>query len=78
MGATPLEIAIIRAHEFAAGIAAQAAMEDIVRQIEECNLGVSDDTLPTDVRIRAGKQLRGITALIQVIATGRETVGISA
>jgi hypothetical protein len=78
MGATPLEIAIIRAHEFVAGIAAQAAMEDIVRQIESCKIGASDDTLPTDVRIQAVKQLRGITALIQVIATGRESCGISA
>ena len=78
MEPTPLEIAVIRAHEFSAGIAAQAILQGMIKKSEECSAAMKDRTLPNDVRVEALKEVRHINLVFEFIATGREALGISA
>lgn len=75
---TPLEQAVLNAHEVPLGIAGMAILRDLVQQGDEASIGAKDRSLPLGVRAEALKESRHVNQTIQLLATIQETNGISA
>lgn len=78
MNLTPLEYAVLNAHEVPLGIAGMAILRDLIQQGDEATLGAKDRTLPREVRAEALKESRHVNQTITLLATIQETNGISA
>ena len=75
---TPLEEAIINAHEFAAGLASAAIINDMVLRSEESTKAIFDRDLPQDVRAQALKDRRECNQALNLVASAQALIGISA
>jgi len=75
---TPLEEAILNAHEFAAGLASMAIVHDMVQRSEESSKAVRDRELPREIRAQALKDGRECNQALNLVASARALVGISA
>jgi hypothetical protein len=75
---TPLERAILSAYDFSAGLAAIAMIQDLLRQGEDASLGVTDRSLPIEIRQEAMKDVRHVNTTLVLLATVQEAQGISA
>ena len=75
---TPLEEAVINAYDFAAGLASMALVYDMIQRSEECSIAVKDRELPHEIRVQALKDSRHCNQTLNLVATAREVMGISA
>ena len=75
---TPLEEAILNAHEFAAGLASMAIVHDMVQRSEESSKAVRDRELPREIRAQALNDGRECNQALNLVASARALVGISA
>mgnify|MGYP003128609015 CR=1 FL=1 len=75
---TPLEEAVLNAHDFAAGLAAMAQLEEMLTKSKECRIAWHDRDLPREVRVEALKESREINSALSLVATVRAVIGISA
>ena len=78
MKTTPMEEAILNAHEFAAGMAALGIVHDLVKKSTADLTGSTDLALPLDVRIQARQDANAAIQMLSLIATTQAVVGISA
>jgi len=75
---TPLEEAVINAQDFAAGLASMALVHDMILRSEEYNTAMKDRELPHEVRVQALKDSRHCNQTLNLVATARAVMGISA
>ncbi len=75
---TPIEDQMLNAQELAAGLAATAMIQNLIREGEEARIGVFDRTLPAEVRAEAMKDSRRVNDTLKLITTMQEISGISA
>ncbi len=75
---TPIEDQMLNAQELAAGLAATAMIQNLIREGEEARIGVFDRTLPDEVRAEAMKDSRRVNDTLKLITTMQEISGISA
>ena len=78
MNLTPLERAILSAYDLSAGLAAIAMIRDLLRQGEDASFGVTDRSLPIEIRQEALKDVRHVNTTLAFIASVQEAQGISA
>ena len=78
MEITPLEDAILRAHDFAIGLATIGAVQDIIKRSEESGKAVRDRALDRETRSAALKESRQANLELNMIAEARAILGISA
>ncbi len=75
---TPLEEAVLNAHEFAAGLASMAIVNDMVQRSEESSKALCDRDLPREIRVQALKDSRECNQALNLVAEARALCGISA
>ena len=75
---TPIEDQMLNAQELAAGLAATAMIQNLIREGEEARIGVFDRPLPAEVRAEAMKDSRRVNDTLKLITTMQEISGISA
>tara|TARA_R110000824_G_scaffold400358_1_gene607730 strand:+ start:168 stop:404 length:237 start_codon:yes stop_codon:yes gene_type:complete len=78
MNLTPLEYAVLNAHEVPIGIAGMVLLQNLITQGDEASQGAKDQTLPHDIRIEALKESRHVNQTITLLAVIQESNGISA
>ena len=69
---TPIEDQMLNAQELAAGLAATAMIQNLIREGEEARIGVFDRTLPAEVRAEAMKDSRRVNDTLKLITTMQE------
>jgi hypothetical protein len=78
MTITPLEDAVLRAHDFAIGLATVGAVQDMIKRSEESGRTARDRTKNLAVRTEAMKKSRQANFELNLIASARAVLGISA
>ncbi len=78
MELTPLEIEQIRAGGVAVGLQVQSEVWRLVVRGNECSIGVSDASLPKEVRLQALQEMREINASLGALGELLGDAGISA
>jgi len=78
MGITPLEEAIFNAQEVAAGLAATAIIQDLIRQSDVATAQVRDKASSLSDRKKALRDSRNINLMLNIIAEQRSMIGIEA
>jgi|TARA_Y100000034_G_scaffold115759_1_gene153323 hypothetical protein len=78
MELTPLEIEQIRASNVAVGLQVHGEVWQLVVRGNECSIGVSDETLPREVRLQALQEMREINASLGALGELLGASGISA
>ena len=61
---TPLEEAVLNAHEFAAGLASMGIVHDMVQRSEESSKAMRDRELPREIRVQALQDSRACLVVI--------------
>lgn len=74
---TPFEQAQLNIDDMCAGFALCQMLQELIEKLEECELGAADDTLPVEVRFEAERELKEVTAKLQIVAAMNEVHGIS-
>ena len=78
MNLTPLEQAVLNAHELTIGLTACTIVADLIARGDEAQAGYLDRDLPSDVRAEAMRSGREANESLSLVATVREMLGISA
>jgi len=75
---TPLEIAALNAYDFAVGLGVMGLIQDLVKQGDEAKIGMSDRSLPDEVRAEAIRSGRGANQQLTIVAAAQAAIGITA
>ena len=75
---TPLEEHVLKAQDFAAGLAAMGQLSDMLEKSREADLAVRDPELNASVRVEALRESRRINQAFNIVAIARAACGISA
>ena len=75
---TPLEIAALNAYDFAVGLGVMALIQDLVKQGDEALIGMSDTSLPDEIRAQAIQSGREASQQLEIVAAAQAAIGISA
>ena len=78
MNLTPLEIRILNAQHLAAGLAATSIVQGLILRGDEAQLGMTDRTLPAEIRKEALRDVREVNNTFILIASVQAIAGISA
>ncbi len=74
---TPLEYAVLSAHELPIGMAGMVMLQDLIKKGEDASAGARDRTLPLGVRAEALKEAKQVNQTLILLANIQEANGIS-
>ena len=75
---TPMEAAILRAHDLVAGLAALAQLQNMIAASDAAKALVHDRDEPFDARVAALKEARHLNLIFATVAEARAVCGIEA
>ena len=78
MELTPLEIEQLRASSVAVGLQVHSEVWELVVRGQECSIGVSDESLPQEIRLQALQEMREINTSLGELGELLGQAGISA